>query len=379
MYDREKERSFFMRRRNQNKENNMEMGRKIRPTMKKLAVGGLALTMAVAMAGTPILGGMAGPNIQIAHAAEARIPDGMYAILLYDDTGKCVNVLFASTEDDRAQIGVDYFDNEKNEVWIITNRGDGYVTISPSHAPNLCLNALLANKNPGDLATLHHYTEGDAASLWLPIRNWDGSYTFQNKATGLVLDCTNGSYTIGNKFIHWTPNGYLRAQGFRLQNLGTSTSSTTSAVSQRLNSLMQRYVGTRWTGKYYGSQCKGFANLMFKELFGVTFIGAYDSSKYYIPNPSGATEVGRLSFNQMSESNAKNLLLKGQPGDLIQVRRRNKSYGHTMILVSSDANGITVFDCNSDGNCGVKKYYITWQQFNQKNSAMSLYHATNYR
>ena len=106
---------------------------------------------------------------------------------------------------------------------------------------------------------------------------------------------------------------------------------------------------------------------------------SYDSSKYYIPNPSGATEVGRLSFNQMSESNAKNLLLKGQPGDLIQVRRRNKSYGHTMILVSSDANGITVFDCNSDGNCGVKKYYITWQQFNQKNSAMSLYHATNYR
>ncbi len=151
-----------------------------------------------------------------------------------------------------------------------------------------------------------------------------------------------------------------------------------SEVESKLSSLMNQYVGSRWTSNYYGIQCKGFANLMFKELFGITYIGPYDAEKYYIPSPSGATEVGKLNFNQMSKNSAAQILQKGMPGDFIQVRRRGKSWGHSMILVNSDSNGIIVFDCNSDGNCGVKKYYITYDNFYSKNSAMSLYHAKNY-
>lgn len=79
----------------------------------------------------------------------------------------------------------------------------------------------------------------------------------------------------------------------------------------------------------------------------------------------------------MNISNARELLSKGLSGDFIQVRRRGKSYGHSMILVSRDSGGITVFDCNSDGKNGVKKYYVTWQRFYNKNSAMSLYQANN--
>ncbi|MDE6835146.1 MAG: InlB B-repeat-containing protein [Ruminococcus sp.] len=154
---------------------------------------------------------------------------------------------------------------------------------------------------------------------------------------------------------------------------------TQSEVQTKLNNLMNKYVGTTWNGNYYGIQCKGFANLIFYELFGVVHIGPYEESgKYYIASPSGATETGRLDFSQMSESKAKDLLLKGKPGDFIQVRRRNKSYGHSMILVSCDNNGITVFDCNSDGKCGVKKYNVSYSTFYSQNSAMSLYHAKNY-
>lgn len=151
----------------------------------------------------------------------------------------------------------------------------------------------------------------------------------------------------------------------------------TAKASVSLESLMQQYVGSTWNGYYYGSQCKGFANYIFYRLWDVNYIGPYDSQKYYLPNPSGAYEIGKLSFSSMSTNNARELLSKGLPGDFIQVRRRGKSYGHSMILVSRDSGGITVFDCNSDGRNGVKKYYVTWQQFYNKNSAMSLYRANN--
>ena len=73
---------------------------------------------------------------------------------------------------------------------------------------------------------------------------------------------------------------------------------TTSEVSAKLSALMKQYVGTTWNGYYYGSQCKGFANLIFKEIFGVQHIGPYDeSTKYYIASPNGAYEVGRLGFS----------------------------------------------------------------------------------
>lgn len=153
----------------------------------------------------------------------------------------------------------------------------------------------------------------------------------------------------------------------------------TAKAATPLDALIQQYVGSVWNGEYHGKQCKGFANYIFYLLWDVAYIGPYSSQKYYIPNPSGAWEVGRLSFDSMSVDNAQSLLSRGLPGDFIQVRRRGKSYGHSMILVSKDAGGITVFDCNSDGRNGVKKYRITWSQFYSKNSAMSLYRANNNR
>lgn len=145
-----------------------------------------------------------------------------------------------------------------------------------------------------------------------------------------------------------------------------------------LDSLMAQYVGTTWDGSYQGAiQCKGFAAMIWNKLYGIKYIGAYDAQKYYIPNVSGGYEIGRLNFNQMSQSAATSLLKRGQAGDFIQVRRRGKTYGHSMIYVSQDSTGIVAFDCNSDGRNGVKKYHITWSSFYSKNSAMSMYRAYN--
>lgn len=49
-----------------------------------------------------------------------------------------------------------------------------------------------------------------------------------------------------------------------------------------------------------------------------------------------------------------------------------------MILAGYDNTKITIFDCNTDGKCGVKYYKQTYQTFASKNSGMSLYHSTKY-
>ena len=169
------------------------------------------------------------------------------------------------------------------------------------------------------------------------------------------------------------------------------SAANTNSVEAKINSLMNTYVGTYWTkdGKpssnyqdskyYYGWQCKGFANYVFNEIFGKGNIGSYDGNKYYIPNPQGAYEIGRIwNFSQNATGVVSELLKKGMPGDFIQVRRRGKDYGHSMIVVSVNNDGIKVFDCNSDGKCGVRSYDISWSSFTSKNIGLSLYHATNY-
>lgn len=153
----------------------------------------------------------------------------------------------------------------------------------------------------------------------------------------------------------------------------TETANTQAATS--LNVLMDKYVGTTWNGNYHGIQCKGFANYMWYMMYDVDFIGAYDKEKYYIPNVLGGYEIGKLDFQHMSKQAATNLLKRGQAGDFIQVRRRGKTWGHSMIYVSQDNTGIVVFDCNSDGKNGVRKYHISWDSFYNKNSAMSMYRA----
>lgn len=121
------------------------------------------------------------------------------------------------------------------------------------------------------------------------------------------------------------------------------SAANTNSVEAKINSLMNTYVGTYWTkdGKpssnyqdskyYYGWQCKGFANYVFNEIFGKGNIGSYDGNKYYIPNPQGAYEIGRIwNFSQNATGVVSELLKKGMPGDFIQVRRRGKDDGHSV-------------------------------------------------
>lgn len=165
-----------------------------------------------------------------------------------------------------------------------------------------------------------------------------------------------------------------------------------SELESRLDSLIKKYQGTYWTtnGKaanssgstsryYYGIQCKGFASYIFNDLYCSGYIGSYDKNKYYIPSPNGAKLIDKKwDISSNDTKSIKSIISKGQKGDLIQVRRRGKTWGHTMILVSHNDNGLYIFDCNSDGKCGVKLYYQSYSAFASKNIGMSLYHSTKY-
>ena len=165
-----------------------------------------------------------------------------------------------------------------------------------------------------------------------------------------------------------------------------------SELQSRLETLKNKYVGTYWTTNgaaanssgstsksYYGIQCNGFAKYIFNDLFCTGSIGTYDSNKYYFPNASGAILVDKSwNFSSSDTGTVKNILTRSDIGDFVQVRRRGKDYGHSMIITGKDDNGIWIFDCNSDGKCGVKSYYQDWSTFASKNVGMSLYHSTNY-
>lgn len=152
-------------------------------------------------------------------------------------------------------------------------------------------------------------------------------------------------------------------------------------VVNKLNAYISQYAGTTVTSSqlYMGSQCKGFANWVFLQIFGV-YIGPYpESANYKITNPKAET-VGIIEPGNLNENSARELLKKGAPGDYIQVQRSTaRGRGpHSMILVNVNNDGIEVFDCNSDGKNTIKNYTISWHNFDVANCAMSLYHAYDY-
>lgn len=322
------------------------------------------------------------------------IPNGTYNITLHDDSkNKCLNIQYASKVIDKAAAVVDTLNGELNETFRVVNRGNGLISIHPLHCENLCLNAqygLAAVK--GQNLILHNYEANDLASLWLPIKNSDGSFSLKSAACSWVIDVNRGDYTDGNRILLWEKTGNNRIQSFFFvtassQNSNSSTASTANAspIVQRLEAMANGSYGggayrtnTQYTGAYYHEQCKGFAKQIFIELFGYN-IGSTKSNNYQISINSGNTSlVGSLTSLPSRGTDAlRSLFASVRPGDFIQVRR---SHGgpHSMIFLSADTNGVTVYECNVNGPNLIEKNWYSYSQFLSKNSDVSVYTAKNY-
>ena len=165
----------------------------------------------------------------------------------------------------------------------------------------------------------------------------------------------------------------------------TAEAVTQSSVTNQLNSLINQYANRTATSAQMlnGIQCKGFANWVFKQIFGV-YIGPYPENANYKISNANAQLVGMINPGGLTETTSRELLKKAKPGDYIQVQRSIAKSGgrcgpHSMIVVAVKSDGVQVFDCNSDGRNTIKTYLYTWSKFDYDNRAMSLYHAYDYQ
>ena len=132
--------------------------------------------------------------------------NGAYGILAASNTSKCLNDQFASTAGNgTAKIVLDTWSKEPNEIVILTDRGNGQYTISPSNAPNICLNCWAADPTDGNQLTLATWREGDQCSLWEVYQA--GSYSFRNVKTGLWLNLWMNRTVDGTKLIGYHYDG----------------------------------------------------------------------------------------------------------------------------------------------------------------------------
>ena len=122
---------------------------------------------------------------------------------------------------------------------------------------------------------------------------------------------------------------------------------TQRQVEAQLAALTEQYEGVAYTDNFNGAtQCKGFADMIYDALFHVGTIGIYPAGVYYYMESVSAStkEVGRVKpgYAALDASAVQPLLEQACPGDYIQMRRRDRSYGHSMIVLEANTAGLTV-------------------------------------
>ena len=154
-------------------------------------------------------------------------------------------------------------------------------------------------------------------------------------------------------------------------------------VEQKMEVLVEQYVGQSFTGDFNGAtQCKGFADMLYDQLFQVGTIGYYEAGKYgrlVLSSSSNTEEVGYLTGYDSGDAAAMlTLFSKAAPGDYIQMERRDKGYGHSMIVQSVSSDGVWVLHSNWDVPNLNKLSFFSWITLAQMSESISLYHYRDY-
>ena len=171
---------------------------------------------------------------------------------------------------------------------------------------------------------------------------------------------------------------------------------STESIKAKFAAIQNQYkpnVGQTWTGDWGGAiQCFGFARMVFYQLFGYNMPNRYvGGAKYKYQSEENVNLVGQISGSTVTVSSIKNLLQQGKLGDVIQACGAGNGGQHTMIFVSADDNGVTVYDCNaklsaSEPACVIHQWTIKWSDWasyygtsdSSSENGISLYRAANY-
>lgn len=152
----------------------------------------------------------------------------------------------------------------------------------------------------------------------------------------------------------------------------------TDSVTERLEQVMQIYPdGTALGGGYSfcgAYQCMGFAREVYSKLFGTVACWDYSGNPKTSADSGKFTKVGQIT--SFGEAEVRELMSKAQPGDILQTEKPKQ---HSMVVVSTDENGFTVYDANWAGSNIVDIRYIPYSGMTGQNSAnMTLLHSNDY-
>lgn len=157
---------------------------------------------------------------------------------------------------------------------------------------------------------------------------------------------------------------------------GTASAKGYNCTSAKLQQLIDEWSGVYWTGSFRtATTCKGFADMMFNELYGNGGVGAYNSGaySYYVPTPRKATEIAKLS--SAGYKDFYNIMHKAASGDYIQWATAYSQ--HSSIFISCDENGFYVFDSNYVEPYLCTVHYITYEYISDVTYGVSLYRSTS--
>lgn len=178
------------------------------------------------------------------YSSRQLFSDGTYKINLFDNKNLCLNIIYKSTSEMTATIGVDNYNGESNELFIFKNRGNGYYTIHPAHASWLCIIPNGFDRN----LTLAKYNPNDQSMHWSVHKYPTGGYAIQNRSTGYVIDVMNGNYSLGNPAISYTANNYKRAQAFYISMVSSNSSLQPAPAASTWTAPMKNYTTTQSFG-----------------------------------------------------------------------------------------------------------------------------------
>ena len=293
------------------------------------------------------------------NVARSKLPSGSYEL---HNTGTGLVMTASAAKQANVSAAADV--NGANQLFTIQNNSDGSFQ-------------LLSKSNTG-LAVDANPTDGAEVILWNVNKTECQSFIAVAEASGVysirLASNPTAALTVTNGNVRLMQFTGASSQKWKL----SDNSEDTAAASAKLASIMTVYPNGKSLGSSYSfgdaSQCMGFGREVFYRMYGQTAKWSYDGS----PKSSTDAKLYKITAKSTSysASSIKALISKAKPGDILQM---NSPKMHTMVFVSSDSNGFTVYDANWTGPNKVSVRYVKYGAWAGRNSSgITVLHATNY-
>lgn len=295
-------------------------------------------------------------NNQIAHS---KLPSGSYEL---HNTG--TGLVMTASAAKQANVSAAADTNSASQLFTIQNNSDGSFQLLSKSNTKLAVDA---NPTDGAEVILWNVNKTECQNF-IGVAESNGVYSIRLASNPTV------ALTVTNKNVRLMQYTGASTQKWKL----SDNSEDTTAASAKLASIITVHPNGKSLGRSYSfggaRQCMGFGREVFYRMYGATAKWNYDGS----PKSSADAKLYKITAKSASysASSIKALIGKAKPGDILQM---NSPKMHTMVFVSSDRTGFTVYDANWTGPNKVSVRHVKYGAWAGRNSAgITVLHATHY-